>query len=1182
MADYNPFLGLTKIKPVPPPTESNSSSVLSDSTLSIPPEFQEVKSPPIPPEFQFAAPKKYSSAEEAEVDERLSFAQLSSDDEYMDMLRDYNSDRFGESGAQKKDESDEEYLKRFLTHTREFEWNSIDLGRQLDWVRNADVDKRMNFGYVYGQLSRLPSFYQEGGTGWGSAVKDFGKSLITDPFNYIGFGAGTVAKQVATRAVIKALKEGGKRAAIKEAAKYGSRKMFRSRAGKIVGGGILAEAGVAAVQDLKLQELEMLSKKFGEYTPEDYNYGWAAVSGGLGLGIGTIGAKLSGGLGGDRILNNATEAVAKQKQMKEALDARNVSLSKNASDEATTQTVTSATGLFDIQAGRETLDKLGTVADDADFMVQMQFNTELMKRVGKVVTETVEEMATDGRLGQMVDEDTKASEVIGKLVQDALAKTEGKSADAIKKQTEELLTGKEGILKEIGEFSGDTLEAAISRAGLTNKQFVNAMGVSYSDAGKYLQSASNVGKIIKGLGKIDPELKSVLMQSTKSDIGTGFFGKAHEVMNRLDRERRALMVTQIATTVRNVATGGVRLTMESAADAMESTLYQMGKGFDAAMTGNNPLGSGGFNYKDIFRDSFGRLNRMRQVVDTAELSEALLKHNSKLASRMDRTLQEATDDETLSAFTRTMNGLNIAQDIFFRRAIFTNSIDKKLRRAGIIVDNPTKAGQFKSLEEFAASGKSLPAKVLADSVEESLSFTFSLMPQKGTIGHSFIKLTEAVGPIPAPIGTAAMPFARFMVNALQFQYNYSPASSVNAIYRTAQGVHTKVLAKAAGDTKAGRELSEKASKQLAEARNGFSKATVGTAAFYAAIQYRSENQDINFYEYKNADGTTGDLRPFFPLVPYLALADVLVKWTSGSGDKINVKETAEAFTGFQFRTGASSYILDNAEQLVTEIGKGDPIRQERMGELLGGYAAEITGGYATPARIVRDIQAAYDTEAAVIRDAKQTEGIGFGERAKSAFSNTLYKDLPGLSKGLPAIESPTREGDIYRQSPLLGQIGMPRREPIRNPAEEEFTRLGIKTFTLVPGSGDKTADALVKKHLGPFIERDISELVESDEYKNATDTEKRGMLKRDMKVLKVFAKELAVMEAETTAMKGAKTYTPFDRAQYGKLTDIQTRLADEYYVTKYGKSVIEMVREEPDINHYKRAIDIGKLLEKNL
>ena len=67
---------------------------------------------------------------------------------------------------------------------------------------------------------------------------------------------------------------------------------------------------------------------------------------------------------------------------------------------------------------------------------------------------------------------------------------------------------------------------------------------------------------------------------------------------------------------------------------------------------------------------------------------------------MDRTLQEATDDESLSAFTRTMNGLNIAQDIFFRRAIFTNSIYKKLRRAGIFVDKPTTMLYYCSMSSY--------------------------------------------------------------------------------------------------------------------------------------------------------------------------------------------------------------------------------------------------------------------------------------------------------------------------------------------------------------------------------------------------------------------------------------------------------------------------------------------------
>ena len=129
----------------------------------------------------------------------------------MEMLKEYSEDRLGEEGKQQENETDQEYLERFLSHTREFEFNSIDLGQQLDWVRNASEEERMKFGYLYSQLDKLPSFYEEGGTSSISAMRDFGKALLTDPLNYIGFGAGAVAKTVGTRAIVAALKQGGKK-----------------------------------------------------------------------------------------------------------------------------------------------------------------------------------------------------------------------------------------------------------------------------------------------------------------------------------------------------------------------------------------------------------------------------------------------------------------------------------------------------------------------------------------------------------------------------------------------------------------------------------------------------------------------------------------------------------------------------------------------------------------------------------------------------------------------------------------------------------------------------------------------------------------------------------------------------------------------------------------------------------
>ena len=76
-----------------------------------------------------------------------------------------------------------------------------------------------------------------------------------------------------------------------------------------------------------------------------------------------------------------------------------------------------------------------------------------------------------------------------------------------------------------------------------------------------------------------------------------------------------------------------------------------------------------------------------------------------------------------------MNTLNIGQDLFFRRAVFVDTLERQLRRAGVVVDNPTKIGQFKNIEEFMVSGQQLPTNMLENAVDRSLSFTFARIPK---------------------------------------------------------------------------------------------------------------------------------------------------------------------------------------------------------------------------------------------------------------------------------------------------------------------------------------------------------------------------------------------------------------------------------------------------------------------
>ena len=1151
----------------------------------------------------FSVPKaKAAGSFDVNKVEEVSFEQLATDEEYMGYLRAYGEDNKGNMGKQKEDESNEDYLRRFLNHTREFEWNTIDLGQQINYLRNADAAQRDQFGYVYSQVEKLPDFYEDGGDGTVNALIQFGAAVATDPLSYLGFGSGFVARKLATRSVIEAFKQGGKKkglsvagiqaaklkAAKDEAAKYGFSKSLKTNPGRVAVGGLTAEASIGAIQDLGLQEIGILSAPEDEAEQaraEGYNYGSAVFAAGLGLTFGAAGYRASGGLGTNKIFTNATQYANKRKTILEGLIARDGS-AKARTKEATDGVVN---GIFDLNDGRKVLDSLGT--QDKSGMTEVAFNKELMKRVGGVVTDTVSELAANGKLAGMVYEDTKAMDVIGDVVLKRLAAVEGsKSAKKVAKATADMFRGTKkeaSILDSLNvedAYFDDALESAISRAGLTPKQFVNAMGQGYSSAGTSLGTASQVGKIMKRLGRLDKDAEDILkMHSSAEKVATPM-NAVIDFFRRLDRERRALMVTQLATTVRNVATGVVRLTMETASDAIESTIYQFGRGTEAALTGNQALGKG--NVKDIFRDAFGRLNRLARVTDTTSLSDDLLRHNRRLAGKMDRTLQEVSDDETLSAFARTMNLLNVAQDQFFRRGIFVNSVDKKLRRAGIVVDNPTKAGQFKSLDEFVAAGKQLPASVLSDSIDDALTFTFSKMPEGNTLAAKFVKFTEAVGPVPlGPLpNTAMFPFARFMVNAMKFQYDYSPASALSYLSRrhTAKS-YTKMAAAAKKGEKAG--LNQQAAAQHAKAREAASKSIVGTAAFAAAIKYRADNQDVQFYEFRTDDGSTGDLRPYFPLVPYLAIADLIVKSTNGEMDKANIKQTLAAFTGVQSRTGISSYVIENfGEAFITPLqGDGsDSPNTERVGELLGGYVAELSGGFLTPARMVRDIQAAFDTEAAVLRDPNQSSGRGMDERFYSSLKNGVYKNLPELAKQLPAMESPTRGGDVYRESSLAGQFGLPRREAPRNPAEEEMTRLGIERYTVGSRTGDKTADAFVNKRMGELVEKRMATLVESDRYKSLTDTQKRVTFDRRMSVMRGYAVELGEVDAraEEKATGSGRKYTPFDRAKYGRLSNKQTQLVADYYKEKHGKSVLEMVDAEPDVNHYLIASVVGRKLDQ--
>ena len=1108
------------------------------------------------------------------------------DERFLSTADKYMTARFGKDGGRQLDESAEDFTDRFIEHYRNVNMNTLDLMGQVDWVRSANDRDKANYGAVFRDIEQLPSFYSEGGTGWFDGIADYGAALLTDPLTYLGLGTGAVAKMGATQAVKKVLLQGAIKGVPTEAAKSEAKKQsfklglkasakplaVETAAG--VGEGVyFSEAGAELDYAKDMRDTE-------DATLEE-NIKTGLLVGGLGLTLGGIGAVTAGATANKA----ATKSVRLQQEARDRLvqkmkAAKREQLIKEGKDvdEAALDAYDPIIELDweeSVRAGRQTLDRLDPLDPNAK-LTQESLQPEIQKRVAQITLDVLKE------IGQK-EGDLKAKEFLKPYL--------AKNKKDRKRATQAIAEVLANLTKEgMDIVDQDFLDGAIARAGLTQKQFAEITITTASEAGKTLNASSPIGKYLKGLRTADPEIKKLYEEKFgKANAEVNFFGKAHDIMMRLDRERRALMVTQLATTVRNVATGVMRIGFEGGANLIESSLYNLGRGVEKVAKGEfDGLGRG---INNIFRDTFDVVINIANSSESKDLTQDLLKYNPNLLRQMDRSLQEVDAGQTLSGVTRGLNYLNMAQDRIFRKAVFTASLDKRLRRIGT------------NVREVIASNKPLPSDMLRDAVEDSLHFTFARTPKKGgdkpldNIGSLFVKGNEALGPLPGliglPIGTGAFPYARFMVNAMQFNLQYQPFNALGGLYTGTKGIFNVL--------KDDVDIKKMGYKQIAEAREDMAKGVVGTAAFVSAIHYRMEEDRkakeegrpvTKWYEYRTEDGRPADLRPFFPLAPYLMIGELFAKAFRGELTTMTGKEALEGYTGAVFRGGSSAYLIDNIFKAIGSEEGVDSLSGEMISERVSGYVGELTGGLLTPVKMVTDIEAAFDKDASYVRDTKRIEGFGGFDRAGQMFKNQATRNMPFLAgltdkvgqavfgtdlsqQSLPKAESATRTDGILRQGTIVSQLTGARTIQKRNPVEEELAKMGIENWEVVPTTGDKAADAYIKRILGKYTERYLTKDINSNYYKKLTGKKKSVYFKGLLAEYRKEAKEVAEDIAYSESKKRGKKFTPFDRAEWKKLSVAKRAFADEYYMEKYGKTVMEMQEEEPDRPHLAIGKEIG-------
>ena len=1085
--------------------------------------------------------KSYRDASDEE-ERTISKEEYANNPEFIANLQDYAVKRFGvEGGAKQEDETNEEYFERFLTHKRAIEENSIDQGGQIDWIRGASPEDRDQFVDLYIDVeNNLPNFYEKGGGNTGSALFDYIFYNVSEPMNLIGGLFGRFFGKAVTSSIKDELIKYGRKAALKKAKREGLKRGIKI--------GAVTEGTAEAVKDLGTQRIEQANLDIEDVEINPYR---TALIGGVGAVAGGIGF----GLQQRSDFADVSEYMAyRKKQIKEAKEKvaqtaddkiESDKIAKEVSDKADEELGLTPIGeVFDPINGKAVASALADYKKSG--VIEPVMQKDLLKRVTRFAEDIFDEYRRRGDLPPEVDLNMKATEVIGT------------------------------IIRNVDNLNVDSalLDQAISKAGLTPELIKDLYGFTTSSAGSILQAPSNLGKKLKKARDLSPEFVKRLDElAGKDQSTTNIFGRVWDFVRRLDREGRALAVTRFSTTAGNLATLGATQTMQTAANAIESTLYHLGKSTASIMDGTASVAGARQGFKDLIKDTFGTLAYLDNAELSNEMVSYLLKHNPAMARVIDRSLGEV-GEESLSKFTRMANTLNMLQDVFARRAVFSAAADKHLRRAGLDFDT------------IVAENKALPISVLKNAQREALSATFAAMPRTVTQGgnraehvaHHFVKMVEQLPFLPV-IGTGELPYVRFMVNALAHQLSYSPVGGLNAAANLTNAMFRKY----------GKQINDATTAaDLAKAKEQLSKSIVGSSALYAAVLYREENQDLKPHEMRGQDGGIDiknldikksgkptDVRRFWPAAPILTLADILVKFKNGKFNEIYWSEVKENLIGTRFRMGQFGESIDSLMKILYEGGI-EGIKAEEFSTRIGAYIGEMGTRFTTPAKLATDIIAVFDEEEAVVRDASQVEGDMPGERFIDAAKKKLYANMPFLQRDLPVKEHTTRGEERYLQSPMLRLFFGISSTERRTNVEKELLKHTMQDFQLSPRTGDNRARAIVNKYLGPLVEKKMGDLVEDEYYKQASAVRQKQLLTKELSEVRRLSYLLGRLDERRT--QGEEGPTTFSRGDWIKLSSQQRALADEVYQDKYGKSVLDQQRADPSVDHYRLGAEIARLL----
>jgi hypothetical protein len=614
---------------------------------------------------------------------------------------------------------------------------------------------------------------------------------------------------------------------------------------------------------------------------------------------------------------------------------------------------------------------------------------------------------------------------------------------------------KQRLYKDVGDVmyeairSGEVPLSSISRLtkdlDMEPDEFVKAWTTSIREAGQSLNVLSQAAKQMAR----DPSLPD------------GMRRQLDELAQQIAKDKSITMPEKFFNVLRSVENFRRGMMVSQLKTAVRNAGSAVGRitmaSFDDAA--QSILGGGGMKEMwNSIRSDMGALPGIRNK----ELLNQVLEGNPLTKDQLLYT--SVNEANLLNKVSRAVNTMNVFQERAFRKYAFQAKLEKLARDAGA------------KLEDM--NPERIPDEWLETATKHALDMTFAA--SGGKMARKAVKMYDDF-PI---LYTISNPFPRFVFgNSIPFLIEHSPyglmkALSPNVVNDLAKG-NSKEFAKAA------------------------SRGLMGSTMLAWAMDLRDKAGGEKWYELavENEDGTTTniDTRPYAPMSIYLFMAQVIDDAKNPDRPStLTAGEFLDVAAGIN-RVGGTGLIIGDILRSGDIKSFGDLFTNKQFTKFMGDWF----GAFTTPLAQAKDVAQAISGDT-VVRDTR-------GDTTAERLLNPTLRNIPYAETLLPPRRSPLKPGVIEQEpiGPLPGGIASQvtgANLQVKTPVQQEVDRLALNYSTWNPRTGIKELDRRLTPYISQYVPV-IENLINSEQYINATDAEKKVRLEEELRKIKGYARD---------------------------------------------------------------------------